>query len=53
MKKVVHEANATIEQLRNVATTSARATLASLMADNFIDGMTMKNRLELHDQYNI
>ncbi len=50
MKKVVHEANATIEQLRNIATTSARATITSLMADNFIDGMTLKNQLELHDQ---
>lgn len=50
MKKVVHEANATIEQLRNVATTSARATITSLMADNFIDAIALKDRLELHDQ---
>ena len=50
MRKAVLEANATIEQLRNVATTSARATITSLMASNFISGMTIKNRLELHDQ---
>ena len=50
MRKAVQEANATIEQLRNVATTSARATITSLMADNFIAGITLKNRLELHDQ---
>jgi hypothetical protein len=53
MKKVdqvVKDANATIEQLRNVATTSARATITSLMAGNFMDGMTMKDRMELHDQ---
>ncbi len=50
MKKVVQEANATIEQLRSVATTSARATITSLMADNFIDDFTLKNQLELHDQ---
>lgn len=50
MKKAVKEANATIEQLRNVATTSAKATITSLMAGNFIKGITLKNRLELHDQ---
>lgn len=50
MRKAVLDANATIEQLRNVATTSARATITSLMADNFIAGITLKNRLELHDQ---
>lgn len=50
MKKAVEEANATIEQLRNVATTSARATLTSLMAGNFMNGTTFENRLELHDQ---
>ena len=48
--KVVQEANATIEQLRNVATTSARATITSLMANNFIDDFALKNQLELHDQ---
>lgn len=50
MRKAVLDANATIEQLRDVATTSARATITSLMADNFIDSITLKNRLELHDQ---
>ena len=48
MRKAVQEANATIEQLRNVATTSARATITSLMADNFIDAIALKDRLELH-----
>lgn len=50
MRKAVQEANATIEQLRSVATTSARATITSLMANNFIDDFTLKNQLELHDQ---
>lgn len=50
MKKVVAEANATIEQLREVAATSAKAILTDLMAGNFFDGTTLEKRLELHDQ---
>ncbi|MGV1098718.1 hypothetical protein ACUUL3_04825 [Thiovibrio sp. JS02] len=50
MKKAVAEANATVEQLREVAATSAKAILTDLMAGNFMDGMTLEKRLELHDQ---
>jgi hypothetical protein len=50
MKKVVAEANATIDQLRKVATTSAEATLTDLMAGSFFDGITFETRLKLHDQ---
>lgn len=50
MKRAVEEANATIEQLREVATTSAEAILTDLMAGNFMDGTTLEKRLELHDQ---
>lgn len=50
MKKAVDDANATIEQLGNVAAMSAKATLTSLMASNFMSGTTLKTRLDLHDQ---
>lgn len=50
MKRAVEEANATIEELREVATTSAQAILTDLMAGNFMDGTTLEKRLELHDQ---
>ena len=47
MRKAVQEANATIEQLRSVATTSARATITSLMANNFIAGITLEKNYSL------
>lgn len=50
MKKAIENVNATIEQLRKVATTSSKATLTGLMADNFMDGTTLETRLTLHDQ---
>lgn len=50
MKQAVAEANATIQQLREVATTSAEAVLTYLMAGNFMDGTTLGKRLDLHDQ---
>lgn len=50
MKRAVDEANATIEQLREVAATSAEAILTDLMAGNFFDGTTLETRLNLHDQ---
>lgn len=50
MKRAVEEANATIEQLREVAATSSEAILTELMAGNFMDGTTLKKRLDLHDQ---
>jgi hypothetical protein len=50
MKRAVEEANATIEQLREVATTSSEVILTDLMAGNFMDGTTLENRLKLHDR---
>jgi len=50
MKRAVEEANATIEQLREVATTSSEVILTDLMAGNFFSGTTLKTRLDLHDQ---
>lgn len=50
MKRALEEANATIEQLREVAATSAEAILTDLMAGNFMDGTTLEKRLGLHDQ---
>ena len=50
MKQAVEDAHATIEQLRNVAATSAKATLNSLMAGSFMSGSSLKNRLEIHDE---
>ncbi len=49
MKRAVEEANATIEQLREVASTVTEAVLTDLMAGNFMDGTTLTTRLELHD----
>lgn len=50
MKRAVEEANATIEQLREVAATSSEVILTDLMAGNFMSGTTLEKRLDLHDQ---
>jgi hypothetical protein len=50
MKETIAEANATINQLREVTTTMATATLTNMMATNFMGGMSLRKRLELHDQ---
>lgn len=50
MKRAVEEANATVKQLREVATTSSEVVLTDLMAGNFMSGMTLEKRLHLHDQ---
>lgn len=50
MRETIREALATLDQLREIAVTSARATLTDSMAGNFMSGTTLKNRLELHDQ---
>lgn len=50
MKRAVEEANATVEQLREVAATSAEVILTDLMAASFLDGLSMENRLNLHDR---
>jgi hypothetical protein len=49
MRETIAEANATLEQLRAVATSMATATLTDLMAGHFQVGMSFAKRLELHD----
>ncbi|REG82156.1 hypothetical protein [Marinomonas pollencensis] len=49
MKEQIEKAAATIDQLRQVATTTSEATLTDLMAGSFMGGMSLKKRLELHD----
>lgn len=50
MREVIYEANATIDQLREVATTIARAQLTDLMAGNFMSGITLGKRMDIHDE---
>jgi hypothetical protein len=50
MRETIAEANATVEQLREVATTLVSAMLTDMMAGNFMSGMTLGVRLELRDQ---
>lgn len=50
MRKAVDEATATVAELRSVAATTARATLTDLMAGNFMESMTLRERLKLHDE---
>ena len=50
MKRAVEEANATVEQLRQVAATSAEVMLTDLMASNFMSGVSLEKRMELHDR---
>lgn len=50
MKQAVDEANATLDQLRVIATTSTETILTDLMAGNFANGMTLRTRMELHDK---
>lgn len=47
---VAQRANRTIEQLQNIALTSAEATITELMAASFFGGTTLETRLNLHDQ---
>lgn len=49
MRKTIAQAVATTEQLRDVATASARATLSTLISDHFLGGMKLARRFELHD----
>lgn len=49
MKEKIEEASATIDQLREVATTNSEATLTDLIAGSFMGSMSLKKRLELHD----
>jgi hypothetical protein len=50
MRETIAEATATINQLREVTTTMATATLTNMMATTFAGGMSLRKRLELHDQ---
>ena len=50
MRDTINEANATIEQLRNIAASFAKTILTDLMAGGFADSMNLKSRLDLHDQ---
>lgn len=47
---IAEKAASTVEQLRNVACINATALFTQIMAANFMDGTTLKTRLELHDQ---
>jgi hypothetical protein len=49
MRETIAEANATLDQLRSVATSMARATLTDMMAGSFMAGMSLATRLQLHD----
>jgi hypothetical protein len=50
MQETIAEAAATVEQLREVATTMATVVLSGLMAGQFMWGMSFAKRLELHDE---
>ena len=50
MRQTIDEANATIEQLREVATTSSEAIFTDLMASNFFNGIGLNKKIELHEQ---
>ena len=50
MKQAVEQAHATVEQLRTLAAASAESTLTTLMAGNFMGGITLSTRLDLHDR---
>jgi hypothetical protein len=50
MQKTIAEAAATVEHLREVATTMATVVLSDLMAGQFMWGMSAAKRLELHDE---
>jgi hypothetical protein len=50
MQATIAEAAATIEQLREIATTMATVVLSDLMDGQFIGGMKAEKRLELHNE---
>jgi hypothetical protein len=50
MREALVEATATVEQLRDVATSMIGAYLTDLMAGSFMDGMSLEKRLQLHDE---
>jgi len=52
MRETIREANATIDQVRNIARNISETTLTALMAGNFgfTDGLNLRSRLDLHDR---
>lgn len=50
MAESVMEANATTEQLRDVALTSAKSAITSLMAESFLGSLGFRSRFDMHEQ---
>lgn len=50
MREKIREADASIKQLREISAVSSEVTLTNLMADTFMDGISLEKRLELHDK---
>jgi hypothetical protein len=50
MKKELEQAKATVEQLQDIAITTSEATLTNLMASSFMGGMTLRQKIGLHDK---
>lgn len=46
----ITQANATVEQLRDLAAAVSQVTLTELMSSSFFDGATLATRLSLHDK---
>lgn len=49
LKQTVSDANATLVQLRELATSLCHASISDLMASNFMGSMSLKRKVELHD----
>ncbi len=49
MKQTIAEANATLDQLKEIAAMSASAMLTDAMGSNFWDGMTVSRMLSIYD----
>lgn len=50
LRAAINEANATVEQLRTLGTELSDATLSLLIATEFMDGMNVKSKFELHQK---
>jgi hypothetical protein len=50
MRQAVEQAHASVDELRNLAAISAESILTTLMAGNFMHGMTLAKRVDLHDR---
>lgn len=49
LRASIEEATATLQQLRTLALSLAEASLTDLMAGNFFDNMSLRQRLAMHD----